>query len=114
MVRALGPGFCTCSHSTLHHAKPGRFAVAQGLMVLHDKKVLHKDIKPGNILQGNGSDGSYLWKICDFGEAKVLKSHDDTVNRTDANMTAQVRKDSSTSRKGGLSCSKTVPFFRLL
>ena len=51
-----------------------------GLQKLHDLNVLHRDIKSGNILLDgapgtcNSCDHSGLWKICDFGEAKVLKN----------------------------------------
>jgi hypothetical protein len=60
-------------YTILHH-------VALGLQKLHDLKVLHRDIKSGNILLDgapgtcNSCDHSGLWKICDFGEAKVLKT----------------------------------------
>ena len=44
--------------------------VALGLHQLHNKNVLHRDIKAGNILLDHHGKN---WKICDFGEAKVLK-----------------------------------------
>ena len=54
--------------------------VALGLQKLHDMNVLHRDIKANNILL-DGTTGvcptcehSGKWKICDFGEAKVLKT----------------------------------------
>jgi serine/threonine protein kinase len=60
-------------YTILHH-------VSLGLQKLHDLNVLHRDIKSGNILL-DGAPGtcssckhSGLWKICDFGEAKVLKT----------------------------------------
>lgn len=53
--------------------------IALGLQKLHDMNVLHRDIKANNILL-DGTPGecptcehSGKWKICDFGEAKVLK-----------------------------------------
>jgi serine/threonine protein kinase len=54
--------------------------VSQGLQVLHDMSVLHRDLKCLNILldgeagqcQTCGHSGN--WKICDFGEAKILKT----------------------------------------
>jgi hypothetical protein len=60
-------------YTILHH-------VSLGLQKLHDLNVLHRDIKCGNILLDgapgtcNSCDHSGLWKICDFGEAKVLKT----------------------------------------
>ena len=54
--------------------------VTLGLQKLHDMNVLHRDIKANNILL-DGAAGecsechhSGKWKICDFGEAKVLKT----------------------------------------
>ena len=60
-------------YTILHH-------VSLGLQKLHDLNVLHRDIKSGNILLDgapgtcNSCEHSGLWKICDFGEAKVLKT----------------------------------------
>ena len=54
--------------------------VALGLQKLHDMNVLHRDIKANNILLDGAAgacptcDHSGKWKICDFGEAKVLKT----------------------------------------
>jgi serine/threonine protein kinase len=54
--------------------------VSQGLLKLHDMCVLHRDLKGLNILL-DGDSGecdschhSGAWKICDFGEAKILKT----------------------------------------
>ena len=56
-----------------------RVVSAQGIWQLHSMNVLHRDIKAGNILL-DGAAGecddcghSGNWKICDFGEAKVLE-----------------------------------------
>jgi hypothetical protein len=54
--------------------------VALGLQKLHDMCVLHRDIKCQNILLDglpgfcNSCKHTGNWKICDFGEAKVLKT----------------------------------------
>ena len=51
-----------------------------GLQKLHDMGVLHRDIKAGNLLLDGAPgicptcDRQGTWKICDFGEAKVLKA----------------------------------------
>ena len=42
--------------------------VCRAVKVLHDKGLVHRDIKPDNILLTN--DGSY--KLCDFGNSYVL------------------------------------------
>ena len=54
--------------------------VSQGLQKLHDMSVLHRDLKCLNILL-DGEPGecerchhSGRWKICDFGEAKILRT----------------------------------------
>ena len=60
-------------YTILHH-------VSLGLQKLHDMGVLHRDIKGGNILLDGvprtcrECEHAGKWKICDFGEAKVLKS----------------------------------------
>jgi serine/threonine protein kinase len=45
-----------------------------GLMVAHENGVIHRDIKPGNILLSRLHDGSEWVKIADFGLAKVLST----------------------------------------
>lgn len=44
------------------------FQVVQGLNVLHQSKIIHRDIKPTNIL----IDDKYSIKLCDFGFARTL------------------------------------------
>ena len=61
--------------------------VSGGLSRLHELNVLHKDIKSSNILLGAKD---HQWKICDFGEARVLKHADDTVQQVDDKYTASI------------------------
>lgn len=52
--------------------------VADGLATAHDAKILHRDIKPGNILI---SKNGYA-KLADFGLAKLIQGSEDTATRT--------------------------------
>jgi len=54
---------------------------------LHDMAVLHRDIKCGNVLlQGDPAAGTEVFKICDFGEGKVLDDARATVDRAEADV----------------------------
>ncbi len=46
--------------------------VARAVGKAHDLDVLHKDLKPGNILISTGPDGSPQIKVADFGSAALL------------------------------------------
>jgi DNA-binding winged helix-turn-helix (wHTH) protein/serine/threonine protein kinase len=46
--------------------------VARAVVEAHKLDVLHKDLKPGNILISSGSDGSPQIRIADFGSAALL------------------------------------------
>ncbi|XP_060084411.1 serine/threonine-protein kinase TBK1-like [Ylistrum balloti] len=47
--------------------------VAQGMKYLHEKDIVHRDVKPGNILCYKGEDGRFVFKLTDFGAAKELQ-----------------------------------------
>lgn len=49
--------------------------IAAGLCVLHRENVLHRDLKPQNILLSDGTDSPML-KIADFGFARALQPQD--------------------------------------
>ena len=44
-------------------------AVLEGLLVLHENEIVHRDIKPQNILRCDD-----MWKIADFGISKLINS----------------------------------------
>lgn len=50
--------------------------VASGLLAAHNAGVLHRDMKPSNIMLSDGPDDNELARIVDFGIAKVLDGED--------------------------------------
>ncbi|MBC8254709.1 MAG: protein kinase [Ardenticatenia bacterium] len=46
--------------------------IAQGLAVIHEHDVIHRDIRPDNVVLARKVDGSVSAKIADFGIAKAL------------------------------------------
>jgi serine/threonine protein kinase len=59
--------------------------ICHGLTKAHDTGVIHRDIRPANVLLSRSRSGEELAKIVDFGLAKVMESKDHqgqvTVNR---------------------------------
>ncbi|MEZ4884477.1 MAG: serine/threonine-protein kinase [Chitinophagales bacterium] len=49
--------------------------ILKGLAYLHQHGVVHRDIKPQNLLVNKEADGSWVSKIADFGLAKKLSEH---------------------------------------
>jgi TolB-like protein/DNA-binding winged helix-turn-helix (wHTH) protein/Flp pilus assembly protein TadD len=47
--------------------------VARAVATAHDADVLHKDLKPGNILVTSGLDGAWNIKVGDFGSASLVE-----------------------------------------
>ncbi|XP_040058533.2 inhibitor of nuclear factor kappa-B kinase subunit epsilon isoform X1 [Gasterosteus aculeatus] len=47
--------------------------VVQGMNHLRENGVVHRDIKPGNIMRQVGEDGKSVYKLTDFGAARVLE-----------------------------------------
>ncbi|MCC6433304.1 MAG: serine/threonine protein kinase [Gemmatimonadaceae bacterium] len=55
---------------------------ADALQAAHDMNMLHRDIKPDNIMLGKRPDGTYMVKLVDFGIARTMDGNDERVTRT--------------------------------
>uniref|UniRef100_A0A915D4H0 Mitogen-activated protein kinase n=1 Tax=Ditylenchus dipsaci TaxID=166011 RepID=A0A915D4H0_9BILA len=62
---------------TADHIKVFVYQILRGLKYLHSANVLHRDIKPGNLLVNSNC----ILKICDFGLARIWDAND-TQNMT--------------------------------
>ncbi|KAI1285307.1 Serine/threonine-protein kinase TBK1 [Halotydeus destructor] len=47
--------------------------LAAGMKHLRDKDIMHRDLKPGNIMKFISEDGSSIYKLTDFGAARELE-----------------------------------------
>jgi serine/threonine protein kinase len=80
LVQGVDPGVITLADYAEKRGgrvQPGEFAailnqILKGLAFAHSKGVVHRDLKPGNILLERGSDGLLKVKISDFGLARVV------------------------------------------
>ena len=53
---------------------------AKGLKYVHENGVVHRDIKPGNILYKTNTDGIIIFKLADFGLAFILDENEETAS----------------------------------
>ncbi|MFA7339354.1 MAG: protein kinase [Candidatus Obscuribacterales bacterium] len=60
-------------------AMPIFLELLDGLALAHSKGIVHRDIKPGNIMLTMGDDGVVHVKLLDFGIAKLLDDDDNTM-----------------------------------
>ncbi|XP_078139796.1 inhibitor of nuclear factor kappa-B kinase subunit epsilon [Centroberyx gerrardi] len=54
--------------------------VVQGMNHLRENGVVHRDIKPGNIMRQVGEDGKSIYKLTDFGAARELEDDEKFVS----------------------------------
>ncbi|MEQ2184888.1 hypothetical protein GOODEAATRI_012604 [Goodea atripinnis] len=65
----------------LNHSNIVRlFAVEEGMNHLREYGVVHRDIKPGNIMRQVGEDGKSVYKLTDFGAARELEDDEKFVS----------------------------------
>ena len=56
---------------TQDHVKLFLYQILRGVKYLHSAGIIHRDIKPGNLLVNSNC----LLKICDFGLARVFEAN---------------------------------------
>lgn len=56
------------------------FSSVQGMNHLRENGVVHRDIKPGNIMRQVGEDGKSIYKLTDFGAARELEDDEKFVS----------------------------------
>lgn len=55
---------------------------AAALEAAHQRHVLHRDVKPDNIMLAKSADGTFQVKLVDFGIARAMTSNEQRVTRT--------------------------------
>jgi serine/threonine-protein kinase len=63
-------------------AAPIVYGVLQALHLAHQKRVVHRDMKPDNLFMTRDASGQYVVKVLDFGIAKVMDAAGGMGNKT--------------------------------
>ena len=65
-----------------HQAAPIIVSVLQALHLAHQRRVVHRDLKPDNLFMTRDASGQYVVKVLDFGIAKVMDAAGGMGNKT--------------------------------
>lgn len=90
------------------------YQIAQGMCFLHRLKVIHRDLKPGNVVLTNW-DGHYVCKICDFGCSRfgsdeTGRSDDTSAALRSFNSTTVTRAPAHRCDECGTACDPNANF----
>jgi len=64
-----------------HEFRTNLLQILDALAHAHARGVIHRDIKPGNVLFGHEEDGRHLLKLSDFGIARAVEGNTRAGNR---------------------------------
>lgn len=78
-------GVCSSKRRTFSEIQGARIAaqILSVLKALHDRNIVHRDVKPENILLTSVDDSDVTVKLCDFGLARVLSEDFDSGTSSD-------------------------------
>jgi len=85
-----GPGldeWLSSHQPTMQESESLFRSVVAGVAAAHDKGLVHRDLKPGNIMLASGSAEGFIPKVADFGLAKALEDADPAMQKTRSGVT---------------------------